>query len=51
MKPPLLSPHEFPNQAEIRDLRYDETGTNTYKKTLAALRTSIDLQRRNLFGN
>ncbi|KAJ5860941.1 uncharacterized protein N7529_008251 [Penicillium soppii] len=29
---------------------YDETGNNTYKKTLAALRTSIDLQPRNIFG-
>ncbi|KAJ5759177.1 hypothetical protein N7520_006333 [Penicillium odoratum] len=29
---------------------YDETGNNTYKKTLTALRISIDLQPRNMFG-
>ncbi|KAJ6019475.1 hypothetical protein N7522_000309 [Penicillium canescens] len=29
---------------------YDETATSTYKKTLAALRASIDLQPRNIFG-
>ncbi|KAL4866508.1 hypothetical protein BDV12DRAFT_172722 [Aspergillus spectabilis] len=30
--------------------QYDKTGNNTYKNTLDALRTSIDLQPRNAFG-